>query len=56
MCEDVRSPRQQLDRRPFLLGLFFPTMGGGWIMSQAARERRQLHRWDNHGRLPSAYR
>lgn len=44
MREDVMSPREQLDRRPFLLGLFFPTMSGGWIMSHAAWDTRQ-HQW-----------
>ena len=38
--------RERLDRRPFLLGLFFPTMSGGWIMSRAAwAKRREQWRW-----------
>src|SRR6266540_2823790 len=40
------SHRQRLDQRPFLLGLFFPTMSGGWIMSRAAwHKRREQWRW-----------
>lgn len=38
--------RERLDRRPFVVGLFFPTMTGGWIMSRAAWEkRREQWRW-----------
>lgn len=40
------SHRERLDRRPFLLGLFFPTMSGGWIMSRAAwQKRHEQWRW-----------
>jgi FMNH2-dependent dimethyl sulfone monooxygenase len=38
--------RERLDQRPFVIGLFFPTMSGGWIMSSAAWEkRREQWRW-----------
>ena len=44
--ETGTSHRERLDRRPFLLGLFFPTMSGGWIMSRAAwAKRREQWRW-----------
>ena len=40
------SHRERLDRRPFLIGLFLPTMSGGWIMSRAAwAKRREQSRW-----------
>ncbi len=38
--------RERLEARPFLLGLFFPTMSGGWIMSRAGWEKRsEQWRW-----------
>ena len=52
MMEPTLSHRERLDRRPFLLGLFFPTMSGGWIMSRAAwPKRRQQSSWPYLGDL-----
>lgn len=38
--------RQRVEARPFLVGVFFPTMSGGWIMSKAAWDKRKEQwRW-----------
>ena len=43
---DSISHRERVETRPLLLGVFFPTMSSGWIMSRAAWEkRRDQWRW-----------